>query len=63
MCIKVLYNIKNNKTSEGGAIFEPKILSSYFFKKNDQDGIRTHDLRVRKHALLSTCLTLSQLQN
>ena len=30
MCIKVLYNIKNNKKSGGGgATFEPKTLSSY----------------------------------
>ena len=55
MYIKVLYNIKINKKNGGrggGAIFEPKTLSSY--KKKDQNGIRTHDIRVRKPALLST---------
>ena len=48
----------------GGAIFEPKTLFKLFKKENekkkkkkiDRDGIRTHDLRVRKHALLSTRL-------
>ena len=36
MCIKVLYNIKNNKKNSvgagGGARFEPKTLSSYLKK-------------------------------
>ena len=65
MFIKVLYNIKDNKKIRGrgggGAIFEPKTLSRYLKKRKkekkiDQDGIRTHELRVRKLALLSTRL-------
>ena len=66
MYIKVLYNIKDNKKNlwEGeGAILEPKTLSLFLKKsekkkkkKIDRDGIGTHDLRVRKPALLSTRL-------
>ena len=62
MYIKVLYNNKDNKKiwREGGAIFEPKTLSSHLKpmkkerKKIDRDRIRTNDLRVRKPTPLST---------
>ena len=58
MYIKVLYNIKSNKKiRRGGGIFEPKTLSFYIKKERiDRDRIRTHDLQVRKPALLSTRL-------
>ena len=67
MYIKVLYNIKNNKKNPLGAegqYLNPK--HSQVIKKRKhkekkkrkiyQDGIGTHDLRVRKPALLSTRL-------
>ena len=55
MCIKVLYNIQNYEKILGGGegrYFNPKH-SQGILRKNDQDEIRTHDLRVRKPALLS----------
>ena len=62
MYIKVLYNIKDNKKKIRGAgegqYLNPKHSQVIFKKKKeekkkiDRDGIRTHDLRVRKPALL-----------
>ena len=50
----------------GGAMFEPKTLSRYLKEKKkkkkrnkikiDQDGIRTHDIRVKRPAFLSSRL-------
>ena len=58
----ILRKLKKNVGGMGGAILEPKTISMYLkkkkkkkkVKKNDRAEIRTHGLRVRKPALLST---------
>ena len=57
MCIKVMYNIKNNEKNPmgrgEGRYLNPKHSQGIL---NDQDWIRTNDLRDSKPALLSTRL-------